>query len=90
MSVIFIISPLNSTSSMHCLISIVGAPVMMRYPPPEMMATMGPNGMMMHQRPMGMDPQMMHYSAVGREAGLNEGTPLILSSTDSSCTLLIQ
>ncbi|KAK3809734.1 MAG: LsmAD domain-containing protein [Linnemannia elongata] len=67
-----------------------GAPVMMRYPPPEMMATMGPNGMMMHQRPMGMDPQMMHYSAVGREAGLNEGTPLILSSTDSSCTLLIQ
>ncbi|KAG0281285.1 hypothetical protein BGZ96_001188 [Linnemannia gamsii] len=49
-----------------------GAPVMMRYPPPEMMATMGPNGMMMHQRPMGMDPQMMHYAAVGREAGLNE------------------
>ncbi|KAH7056063.1 hypothetical protein BKA57DRAFT_449665 [Linnemannia elongata] len=51
-----------------------GAPVMMRYPPPEMMATMGPNGMMMHQRPMGMDPQMIHYPAVGRDAGLNEDT----------------
>ncbi|KAF9084487.1 hypothetical protein BGX23_010486 [Mortierella sp. AD031] len=49
-----------------------GGPVMMRYPPPEMMASMGPNGMMMHQRPMGMDPQMMHYPAAGREAGLNE------------------
>jgi len=46
---------------------------MMRYPPPEMMASMGPNGMMMHQRPMGMDPQMMHYPAVGRESGMSEG-----------------
>ncbi|KAG0251148.1 hypothetical protein BG011_007810 [Mortierella polycephala] len=42
-----------------------GAPVMMRYTPPEMMPPMGPNGMMMHQRPMGMDPQMMHYPAAG-------------------------
>ncbi|KAG0262286.1 hypothetical protein BGZ95_004053 [Linnemannia exigua] len=49
-----------------------GGPVMMRYPPPEMMASMGQNGMMMHQRPMAMDPQLMHYPGVGREAGLNE------------------
>ncbi|KAF9899784.1 hypothetical protein EC991_008326 [Linnemannia zychae] len=49
-----------------------GGPVMMRYPPPEMMASMGQNGMIMHQRPMAMDPQLMHYPAVGREAGLNE------------------
>ncbi|KAF9921805.1 hypothetical protein FBU30_008129 [Linnemannia zychae] len=52
--------------------NIHGGPVMMRYPPPEMMASMGPNGMIMHQRPMGMEPQMMHYPAVGRETVLNE------------------
>jgi hypothetical protein len=57
-----------------CLFLFVGGPVMMRYPPPEMMASMGQNGMIMHQRPMAMDPQLMHYPAVGREAGLNEGT----------------
>ncbi|KAF9127095.1 hypothetical protein BGW39_006103 [Mortierella sp. 14UC] len=50
-----------------------GGPVMMRYPPPEMMASMGQNGMIMHQRPMAMDPQLMHYPAIGREPGLNEG-----------------
>ncbi|KAI1300704.1 hypothetical protein EDD11_006036 [Mortierella claussenii] len=47
-----------------------GGPVMMRYPP-EMMPPMGPNGMMMHQQPMGMDPQIMHYRG-GREAGGTE------------------
>ncbi|KAG0024632.1 hypothetical protein BGZ82_010383 [Podila clonocystis] len=51
-------------------------PVMMRYPPPppDMMPPMGPNGMMMHQRPMGMDP-MMHYPPGGRESGPGEGSP---------------
>ncbi|KAF9396256.1 hypothetical protein CPC16_003601 [Podila verticillata] len=50
-----------------------GGPVMMRYPPPppDMMPPMGPNGMMMHQRPMGMDP-MMHYPTGGRESGPSE------------------
>ncbi|KAG0196421.1 hypothetical protein BGX28_010177 [Mortierella sp. GBA30] len=49
-----------------------GAPVMMRYPPPEMMPPMGPNGMLMHQRPLSLDPQMMHYPAGSREAGPSE------------------
>lgn len=51
-----------------------GGPVMMRYPPPppDMMPPMGPNGMMMHQRPMGMDP-MMHYPTGSRESGPSEG-----------------
>jgi hypothetical protein len=47
---------------------------MMRYPPPDMMPPIGPSGMMMHQRPLGMDPQMMHYSSSSQEpAAANEG-----------------
>ncbi|KAG0055361.1 hypothetical protein BGZ83_008881 [Gryganskiella cystojenkinii] len=44
-------------------------PVMMRYPPPDMMPPMAPNGMMMHQRPLGMEPQMANYPLTGREPG---------------------
>ncbi|KAI8348330.1 hypothetical protein B0O80DRAFT_182231 [Mortierella sp. GBAus27b] len=43
-----------------------GTPVMMPYPR-DIMPPLGPNGMIMHQRPMGMDPQMMHYPTSIRE-----------------------
>ncbi|KAF8927412.1 hypothetical protein BGZ58_010410 [Dissophora ornata] len=49
-----------------------GGPVMMRYPPPDMMPPMGPNSMMMHHRPIGVDPQIMHYPPGAREAGTDE------------------
>jgi len=53
------------------LFGILGGPMMMRYPP-EMMPPMGPSGMMMQQRPVNMDPQMMPYPPSGRES-TNEG-----------------
>ncbi|KAG0313890.1 hypothetical protein BGZ99_008518 [Dissophora globulifera] len=51
-----------------------GGPVMMRYPPPpDMMQPLGHNGMIMHQRPMGVDHPIMQYSPGSREAGMDEG-----------------
>ncbi|KAF9273318.1 hypothetical protein BGZ68_001623, partial [Mortierella alpina] len=49
-----------------------GGPMMMRYPPPDMMPPLGPNGMMVHQRPLGIEPQMMHYPTATREQGPTE------------------
>ncbi|KAF9198493.1 hypothetical protein BGZ49_000672, partial [Haplosporangium sp. Z 27] len=46
-----------------------GPQVIMRYP--EMIPPMAPNGMMMHQRPMGVE-QQMHYPPAGRKSGANE------------------
>ncbi|KAG0353670.1 hypothetical protein BGZ54_002098 [Gamsiella multidivaricata] len=59
-----------------------GGHVMMRYPPPEMMSPMGPNGMMMHPRPLGMEPQMMHYPPSGREQAVNEDVTPDTTSTN--------
>ncbi|KAF9924504.1 hypothetical protein BGZ67_009219 [Mortierella alpina] len=47
-------------------------PMMMRYPPPDLMPPLGPNGMVVHQRPLGIEPQMMHYPAATREHGPTE------------------
>ncbi|KAF9949182.1 hypothetical protein BGZ70_001897 [Mortierella alpina] len=47
-------------------------PMMMRYPPPDMMPPLGPNGMIVHQRPLGIEPQMMHYPASTREQASTE------------------
>jgi len=51
---------------------------MMPYPPREIIPPLGPNGMIMHQRPMSLDPQMMHYPAGVRETGSSEGGESLL------------
>ncbi|CAO3563766.1 unnamed protein product [Mortierella alpina] len=58
-----------------------GGPMMMRYPPPDMMSPLGPNGMIVHQRPLGIEPHMMHYPATTREQVSTED-----AATDSSAS----
>ncbi|KAF9431103.1 hypothetical protein BGZ76_000571 [Entomortierella beljakovae] len=41
-----------------------------------------PGNMMMHQRPLGVDQQMMHFQPVGRKSGSNEDIPLDTTSSN--------